>query len=171
MSYRIGQGYDVHQLKPELSLILGGVNIPHHKGIEAHSDGDVLIHAIIDAILGAYHLGDIGKFFPNNSTTHNMSGLFMLEKIKHILDDINPNPTNKFNHNFSIQNIDATIILQAPKLSKHIELMEKNICKSLGLAHGNVSIKATTTDYLGFIGQEEGIACLAVCLIAKEEKV
>lgn len=158
MSYRIGQGYDVHQLKPKLSLILGGVTIPHHKGIEAHSDGDILVHAIIDAILGAYHLGDIGKLFPNNSQTQNMSGLSMLEIIKHKLD----------NH-LSIQNIDATIILQAPKLSKYIELMEKNICKSLGLKYGDVSIKATTTDFLGFIGQEEGIACLAVCICKKEK--
>ena len=158
MSYRIGQGYDVHQLKPKLPLILGGVTISHHKGIEAHSDGDILVHAIIDAILGAYHLGDIGKLFPNNSQTHNMSGLSMLEIIKHKLDK-----------NLSIQNIDATIILQAPKLSKYIELMEENICKSLGLKYGDVSIKATTTDYLGFIGREEGIACLAVCICKKEK--
>ena len=164
MSYRIGQGYDVHRLKPELPLILGGVTISHHKGIEAHSDGDILIHAIIDAILGAYHLGDIGKFFPNNSETQNMSGLSMLENIKHRLDNL-----VRLNGNFAIQNIDATIILQAPKLSTHIELMEKNICKSLGLQYGNVSIKATTTDHLGFIGQEEGIACLAICICKKEK--
>ena len=158
MPYRIGQGYDVHQLKTELPLILGGVSIPHHKGIEAHSDGDILVHAIIDAILGAYHLGDIGKLFPNNSETRNMSGLSMLESIKHKLD----------NH-FLIQNIDATIILQTPKLFPYIESMEKNICKSLGLQYGNVSIKATTTDYLGFIGKEEGIACLAICICKKEK--
>tara|TARA_B100001142_G_scaffold311490_1_gene345960 strand:+ start:3613 stop:4119 length:507 start_codon:yes stop_codon:yes gene_type:complete len=167
MSYRIGQGYDVHQLKPELPLILGGVNIPHNKGIEAHSDGDILVHAIIDAILGAYHLGDIGKLFPNNSQTHNMSGLSMLNSIKNKLDSLLP--FEGVNH-FSIQNIDATIILQTPKLSKHIKLMEQNICKSLGLQDGNVSIKATTTDYLGFVGKEEGIACLAICLIYKREK-
>ena len=166
MSYRIGQGYDVHQLKSELPLILGGVSIPHHKGIEAHSDGDILVHAIIDAILGAYHLGVIGKFFPNNSQTHNMSGLSMLEIIKHKLDNL----ASLDNDNYlSIQNIDATIILQAPKLSKYIELMEENICKSLGLKYGDVSIKATTTDYLGFIGREEGIACLAVCICKKEK--
>ena len=166
MSYRIGQGYDVHQLKSKLPLILGGVIIPHHKGIEAHSDGDVLIHAIIDAILGAYHLGDIGKLFPNNSETQNISGLSMLEIIKHKLDNL---ASLEVDNHFAIQNIDATIILQAPKLSKHIELMEKNICKSLGLQYGNVSIKATTTDYLGFIGQEEGIACLAICICKKEK--
>ena len=166
MSYRIGQGYDVHQLKPDLPLILGGVTITHHKGIEAHSDGDILAHAIIDAILGAYHLGDIGKLFPNNSETQNMSGLSMLEIIKYKLDNL---ASLEADNHFAIQNIDATIILQAPKLSKHIELMEKNICKSLGLQYGNVSIKATTTDYLGFIGQEEGIACLAICVCKKEK--
>ena len=165
MSYRIGQGYDVHQLKPKLPLILGGVTIPHHKGIEAHSDGDILVHSIIDAILGACHLGDIGKLFPNNSETQNMSGLSMLENIKYRLDSL---VSLNVNSHFSIQNIDATIILQAPKLSTYIELMEKNICKSLGLQYGNVSIKATTTDHLGFIGQEEGIACLAVCICKKE---
>jgi|TARA_B100001540_G_scaffold314052_1_gene338175 2-C-methyl-D-erythritol 2,4-cyclodiphosphate synthase len=167
MSYRIGQGYDVHPLKPGLSLTLGGVTIPHNKGIEAHSDGDILIHAIIDAILGAYHLGDIGKLFPNNSQTHNISGLSMLDSIKRKLDNLLPFDGDNY---FSIQNIDATIVLQTPKLSPHIRLMEQNICKSLGLQYGNVSIKATTTDYLGFIGQEEGIACLAVCLICKREK-
>ena len=161
MSYRIGQGYDVHQLKPELPLILGGVTISHHKGIEAHSDGDILVHSIIDAILGACHLGDIGKLFPNNSETQNMNGLSMLKSIKSRLDNLDGH--------FSIQNIDATIILQSPKLSTYIELMEKNICKSLGLQYGHVSIKATTTDYLGFIGKEEGIACLAVCICKKEK--
>ena len=158
MSYRIGQGYDVHQLKSKLPLVLGGVTIPHHKGIVAHSDGDVLVHSIIDAILGACNKGDIGSMFPNNQKCKNMSGLLMLEKIKHNL---------KIGLNFSIKNIDATIILQKPKLSLHIELMRENIAKSLGLDFQSVSIKATTTDYLGFIGQEEGIACLAVCLIHK----
>lgn len=167
MSYRIGQGYDVHQLKPELPLILGGVTIPHNKGIEAHSDGDILVHAIIDAILGAYHLGDIGKLFPNNNQTHNMSGLSMLNSIKNKLDSLLP--FEGVNH-FSIQNIDATIVLQTPKLSKYIRLMEQNICKSLGLQDDTVSIKATTTDHLGFVGKEEGIACLAICLIYKREK-
>ena len=167
MSYRIGQGYDVHQLKSGLPLTLGGVNISHTKGIEAHSDGDILIHAIIDAILGAYHLGDIGILFPNNNETHNMSGLSMLDSIKHKLDNLLPFDGNNY---FAIQNIDATIILQTPKLSQYIKLMEQNICQSLGLQDGNISIKATTTDHLGFIGQEEGIACLAVCLICKREK-
>ena len=165
MSYRIGQGYDVHQLKPKLPLILGGINIAHDKGVVAHSDGDVLIHAIIDAILGAYNLGDIGKIFPNNRESCNMSGLLMLEKIKNIINK------NKDANNFVIQNIDATIILQKPKLLTYIKLMSQNICKSLELKPELISIKATTTDYLGFIGKEEGIACLAVCLISKRKRV
>jgi len=156
MSYRIGQGYDVHQLKSKLPLVLGGVTIPHHKGIVAHSDGDVLVHSIIDAILGACNKGDIGSMFPNNQKCKNMSGLLMLEKIKHNL---------KIGLNFSIKNIDATIILQNPKLSSYIKSMQKNIAQSLGVDITLISIKATTTDYLGFIGDEEGIACLSVCLI------
>jgi len=159
MSYRIGQGYDIHQLKPNLPLILGGVNIPHAKGIVAHSDGDVLIHSIIDAILGAYNLGDIGLFFPNNVQCKNMSGLKMLTKIKQHIH------TKK--SNFSIINIDATIILQKPKLISYIKLMKENIAEALGIDSTLISIKATTTDYLGFIGKEEGIACSSVCLINK----
>ena len=159
MSYRIGQGYDVHQLKSTLPLILGGVNIPHSKGIVAHSDGDVLVHSIIDAILGAYNLGDIGLFFPNNVEFKNMSGLLMLKKIKQHI--------NNSKSNFVIQNIDSTIILQKPKLASYIQLMQENIAQSLGIDITLISIKATTTDYLGFIGKEEGVACLSVCLINK----
>tara|TARA_B100000029_G_scaffold148431_2_gene143705 strand:+ start:895 stop:1386 length:492 start_codon:yes stop_codon:yes gene_type:complete len=159
MSYSIGQGYDVHQLKPNLPLILGGVSISHSKGILAHSDGDILVHAIIDAILGACNLGDIGLLFPNDDTSKDMSGLLMLTKIKEYF--------KKDNLNFRINNIDATIILQSPKLSNHIQTMKSNISQSLGIDVSLISIKATTTDYLGFIGQEEGIACLAVCLISK----
>ena len=160
MSYRIGQGYDVHQLKPKLSLILGGVNIPHNKGIVAHSDGDILIHSIIDAILGACNLGDIGTLFPNNDTYKDISGLLMLKKVKEYIN------TNK--HNLSIQNIDSTIILQKPQLSPYIKSMKENIAQSLEINSTLISIKATTTDYLGFIGKEEGIVCLAVCLINEE---
>ncbi len=161
MSYSIGQGYDVHQLKPNLPLILGGVSISHSKGILAHSDGDILVHAIIDAILGACNLGDIGLLFPNDDTSKDMSGLLMLTKIKEYF--------KKDNLNFRINNIDATIILQSPKLSNHIQTMKSNISQSLGIDISSISIKATTTDYLGFIGQEEGIACLAVCLISEME--
>jgi 2-C-methyl-D-erythritol 2,4-cyclodiphosphate synthase len=157
MSYRIGQGYDIHQLKPNLPLILGGVNIPHNKGIVAHSDGDILVHSIIDAILGACNLGDIGALFPNNDTCKDISGLLMLKKMKEYVN------TNECN--LSIQNIDATIILQSPQLLPYIKSMKENIAQSLEINSTLISIKATTTDYLGFIGKEDGIACLAVCLI------
>ena len=156
MSYKIGQGYDVHQLKANLPLILGGVNIPHSKGVLAHSDGDILIHSIIDAILGACNKGDIGSIFPNNDSSKNMSGLLMLETIRHNL---------KIGLNIFIANIDATIILQTPKLLPYIESMKNNIAHSLEINPKFISIKATTTDSLGVIGQEKGIACLAVCLL------
>jgi len=156
MSYKIGQGYDVHQLKANLPLILGGVNIPHSKGVLAHSDGDILIHSIIDAILGACNKGDIGSIFPNNDSSKNMSGLLMLETIRDNL---------KIGINIFISNIDATIILQTPKLLPYIESMKNNIAHSLEINPKFISIKATTTDYLGIIGQEKGIACLAVCLL------
>ena len=126
MSYRIGQGYDAHQLGDKLPLILGGVSIPHHKGIVAHSDGDILIHSIIDAILGACNLGDIGLLFPNDANSKNMNGLLMLSKIKEYL--------KKDNRNFCIHNTDATIILQNPKLSDHIKQMKHNIEESLSLS-------------------------------------
>lgn len=157
MSYRIGQGYDVHQLDNNLPLILGGIKIPHHKGIVAHSDGDILAHAIIDAILGACNLGDIGLLFPNDDQCKDMSGLAMLTKIKEYLQNNQPN--------FFIVNIDTTIILQTPKLSAYIDRIKKNIAHSLDINLSLISIKATTTDYLGFIGKEQGIACLATCLI------
>ena len=141
MSYSIGQGYDVHQLKPNLPLILGGVSISHSKGILAHSDGDILVHAIIDAILGACNLGDIGLLFPNDDTSKDMSGLLMLTKIKEYF--------KKDNLNFRINNIDATIILQSPKLSNHIQTMKSNISQSLGIDISSISIKATTTSATG----------------------
>ena len=157
MSYRIGQGYDVHQLKTKLPLILGGVHIPHNKGIVAHSDGDILAHSIIDAILGACNLGDIGTVFPNDDSCKNMSGLSMLSTIKDTL--------NHDKRDFSINNLDVTIILQKPRLFSYIQDMKKNISQALEIDVSLISIKATTTDYLGFIGQEAGISCLAICLI------
>ena len=159
MSYKIGQGYDVHQLKPKLPLILGGVDIAHSKGVESHSDGDVLIHSIIDAILGAYNLGDIGIHFPNTKEWENASGLSMLAYItKHI----------KIHYDIiNIINIDSTIILEKPKLLQYIPKMKININEILKLKNGvnDISIKATTTDKLGFIGLEQGIAVQSVCLI------
>ena len=157
MSYRIGQGYDVHQLKTDLPLILGGVVVPHHKGIVAHSDGDILIHSIIDGILGAYNLGDLGSLFPSDSKYKNITGQSMLKNMKEYI--------NSKGYIFSIENIDATIILQKPKLSSYIPAMKQNIAKALNIDSTLISIKATTTDYLGFIGKEQGIACLSICLI------
>tara|TARA_B100002052_G_scaffold291640_1_gene311985 strand:+ start:36894 stop:37373 length:480 start_codon:yes stop_codon:yes gene_type:complete len=157
---KIGQGYDVHQLKSGLPLILGGVEIEHAKGIAGHSDADILIHAIIDAILGAFNMGDIGAMFPNDEKWLNATGLNMLlhmkEKIK--------SKVNKMN----IINIDSTIILQAPKLQSYILQMKQNIANALEISPDSISIKATTTDHLGFIGKEEGIGCIAICLVNHE---
>ena len=155
MSFRIGQGYDVHQLKSGHPLIIGGINIPHTKGIVAHSDGDVLIHAIIDAMLGATNLGDLGQHFPSSQDWQDASGIDMLTHISQIIK-------NKFS-TIEIYNIDATIILEEPKLSSYISKMQNNIMNALDVQ--NISIKATTTDQLGFIGKKQGIAAMAICLI------
>ena len=160
MSYKIGQGYDVHQLKADLPLILGGVKIKYHKGVVAHSDGDVLAHAIADSILGALTLGDLGHFFPENNEWENVSGLMMLKEIRKLLI------TDK--HQFVIQNIDSTIILQEPKLSSYVELMRNNISNALDIDMSQISIKATTTDKLGFAGLGQGLAVEAICLIKNE---
>lgn len=158
--FKIGQGYDIHQLKSGLPLILGGVEIPHTKGIDGHSDADILIHAIIDAVLGAFNMGDIGTMFPNNEKWHNANGLDMLSHMKEKVHS----KIGKMN----IINIDSTIILQSPKMQPYIIKMKENIAKVLEISPSSISIKATTTDYLGFIGTEEGIGCLAICLVNHE---
>jgi len=160
MSYRVGTGYDVHQLEEGLPLILGGIKIDYNKGVVAHSDGDVLIHAIIDSILGALAIGDLGKFFPNTQKWKNVSGLTMLKYIKKLL--------NFENHQFIIVNIDSTIILQDPQLSPYIDIMKNNISKALDINIAQISIKATTTDKLGFIGLGDGLAAESICLIKNE---
>ena len=157
MSFKIGQGYDVHQLKDNIPLYIGGVNIKHTKGIVAHSDGDILIHVIIDAIFGACNLGDLGQHFANTDEWENVSGLFMLTHALKIVK-------HKFS-SFKIINIDSTIILQTPKMSNYIQLMKENIATTLEMSIDDLSIKATTTDKLGFVGLEKGIAAQAVCLI------
>tara|TARA_Y100001970_G_scaffold149356_1_gene183273 strand:+ start:1205 stop:1693 length:489 start_codon:yes stop_codon:yes gene_type:complete len=157
MSFKIGQGYDVHQLIPKIPLWIGGVNIPHTQGAAGHSDGDVLIHAIIDSILGACNLGDLGHHFPATSDWKNASGLYMLDYTYKIVVKSFPQ--------FRIMNIDSTIILQQPKVGKYINNMKYNISNSLNMDVKNLSIKATTTDKLGPIGLEEGIAAQAMCLI------
>jgi 2-C-methyl-D-erythritol 2,4-cyclodiphosphate synthase/2-C-methyl-D-erythritol 4-phosphate cytidylyltransferase len=156
MEIRVGNGFDVHQLVEGRKLILGGVEIPHEKGLLGHSDADVLTHAIMDALLGAAGEGDIGRHFPDtNKDYKDISSLFLLERVSRILKD----------KGCSVVNIDATLLCQRPKLAGYMEEMEKNLARVLGIDKDRVGIKATTTERLGFTGREEGIACTAVCLI------
>ena len=157
--YKVGIGYDVHQLESGESLIIGGVDIDFDKGISGHSDGDVLIHSIIDSILGASSNGDIGKHFPSSDEKwKNFSSLKMLSFIYNDL----------IKRDFKIEHIDAVIILQQPNLSRFIEKMKINILENLNNEKCTVSIKATTTDYLGFIGEGRGIACQAIATLSKK---
>lgn len=153
---RIGTGYDVHQLAENRKLIIGGVEIPHHLGLLGHSDADVLLHAIMDALLGAAALGDIGKHFPDTDEAYRgISSLKLLEYVRELL----------IQHHYIVGNIDATIIAQKPKLRPYIEQMEQNIADTLGIDVSQVNIKATTEEHLGFTGREEGISAQAVCLL------
>lgn len=153
---RIGQGYDVHRLVEGRDLILGGVNIPYEKGLLGHSDADVLLHAISDALLGAAALGDIGKMFPDTDPLYKgADSLILLEKVGKAIAD----------KGYFIENIDATIIAQSPKLSPYISKMNENIARVLNLAINQVNIKATTEEKLGFTGSGQGISSSAVCLI------
>lgn len=155
---RIGQGYDVHKLVEGRKLILGGVDIPYEKGLLGHSDADVLVHAVMDALLGAAALGDIGRHFPDNSDDFkNISSLILLDRVFHLLKD----------KGYTTINIDATVIAQRPKLASHIEDMRKNIANALQCDVDQINIKATTEEGLGFTGTGEGIAAQAVCLIEK----
>jgi 2-C-methyl-D-erythritol 2,4-cyclodiphosphate synthase len=159
MSFRVGQGYDVHRLAEGESLWLGGVLIPHDKGTVAHSDGDVLIHAICDALLGSVSLGDIGTHFPDTS-----------EKYKNIDSKILLKESYKLvrKEGFSISNIDATISAQRPKLKSYINEMKETMAGVLGIVSSQVSVKATTTEGLGFEGREEGISAQAVVLVKQD---
>lgn len=153
---RIGMGYDVHKLVEGRDLIIGGVNIPHDKGLLGHSDADVLVHAIMDAILGAAALGDIGKHFPDTDEQYKgISSIKLLEKVGELLDE----------SVYTISNIDATIIAQAPKMRPYIEQMEENVAKALGIEKDQINIKATTEEGLGFTGAKEGISSQAICLV------
>lgn len=153
---RIGHGYDVHRLAAGLPLIIGGVSIEHEQGIVAHSDGDVLLHAICDALLGAAGLGDIGQHFPDSDEQFSgISSRVLLSEVNRLLRSAG----------FGIENVDATIIAQRPKMAPHIATMRANIADDLELDVGRVNVKATTTEKLGFVGQEQGIAAEAVCLI------
>ena len=153
---RIGQGFDVHQLVPNKKLIIGGVTIDFDLGLLGHSDADVLIHAIMDALLGAAGLGDIGQHFPDSDS--NFKNIDSRDLLKKVIELIQSN-------NFKVVNIDSTVICQAPKLSKYIPLMIENISLDCGCDKSQVNIKATTSDTLGFVGRSEGIAAQAICLI------
>ncbi|MGO0907616.1 2-C-methyl-D-erythritol 2,4-cyclodiphosphate synthase [Clostridioides difficile] len=153
---RIGLGYDVHKLTEERKLIIGGVEIPHDKGLLGHSDADVLIHAIMDSILGALALGDIGKHFPD--TDEKYKGIDSMKLLEHVYNLI----TSK---GYKIGNIDSTIIAQSPKMAPHIESMRKNIAKALNTDIENINIKATTEEGLGFTGAKQGIASQSICLL------
>lgn len=155
---RVGMGYDVHKLVEGRDLIMGGVNIPYEKGLLGHSDADVLLHAICDALLGAAALGDIGKHFPDTDPKYKgADSLKLLEHVGKLLDE----------KLYVIENIDATIIAQRPKMAPHIPQMRENIAKALGIDVDQVNVKATTEEGLGFTGTGEGISSQAICAIEK----
>ena len=157
-SLRIGHGYDVHRLCENRKLIIGGVDIPYEKGLLGHSDADVLLHAISDALLGAAALGDIGKHFPDKDPAYkDADSLKLLAEVGRLLKE----------NGYSPVNIDSTVIAQAPKLAPHIEKMRENIACALGMEKNSVSVKATTEEGLGFSGEGAGIAAHAVCIIEK----
>ena len=157
---RIGHGYDVHKLVEGRRLIIGGVDIPHEKGLLGHSDADVLLHAISDALLGAAAMGDIGKLFPDNDPQYkDADSLALLRRVATRLECAG----------YTVVNVDSTVIAQAPKLAPHIQKMRSNIARALGVDVDRVSVKATTEEGLGFSGEKLGIAAHAVCLIQKNE--
>lgn len=153
---RIGQGFDVHAFGDGDAVILGGVSIPYSQGLKAHSDGDVLLHALADALLGAVALGDIGHFFPDTSAE--WAGADSRDLLRRVMARV-------VEEGFGVLNVDTTIIAQAPKMAPHIETMRLNIAEDLGISANRVSVKATTSEKLGFTGRGEGIACQAVCLL------
>lgn len=156
---RIGFGYDVHQLVEKRKLIIGGIEIPFEKGLLGHSDADVLVHAIMDSILGALALGDIGKHFPDTDNKYkDISSIFLLSEVYKLMEE----------GSYSIGNIDATVVAQRPKLAPYIEDMRKKVAEILHTSIDNVNIKATTTEWLGFVGREEGIASYSVCLLQRK---
>ncbi len=158
---KIGYGFDVHAFAPNRKLILGGIEIPHEKGLLGHSDADVLLHAICDAILGALALGDIGKHFPDTDPKYkDMDSKMLLDKVRYLMNDFH----------YEIGNIDSTIILEEPKISTFIPEMRKVIATILDVKVDHVSVKATTSERLGYVGREEGCAAHAVVLLIKKEK-
>ncbi len=159
---RVGMGYDVHKLVEGRPLIMGGVQIEHETGLLGHSDADVLVHAIMDALLGAAALGDIGKHFPDTDEKYKgISSLKLLGYVKELLEE----------HFFYIENIDATIIAQAPKMRPHIDTMRENIAGVLQIDVSQVNVKATTEEGLGFTGSKEGISAQAICLLTTPQEM
>lgn len=156
MGIRIGTGYDVHILTRGRKLIIGGAEIPHDKGLLGHSDADVLTHAVMDSLLGAAALGDIGRHFPDSDGKYkDIYSIKLLEEVREIL----------LRNGFKVNNIDATVVAQKPKMAPYIEQMRRNIADALKIDVKNVSIKATTTEKLGFEGEEKGISAQAVCTV------
>lgn len=158
MDFRVGNGYDVHQLAPGLSLVLGGVQIPHTKGCVAHSDGDVLIHALCDALLGALAMGDIGQHFPDTDGAYaGIDSKILLARVAELIHDAG----------WQIVNVDNTLLAQKPRIAPYVPQMRQAIADILGLSVDAVSVKATTTERLGFVGREEGVAAYASCLLRR----
>jgi len=156
MKFRVGFGFDVHQLTDNRDFYLGGIKIPHHKGALGHSDADALIHAVCDALLGAANLGDIGTHFPDTSMEYkNIDSKILLKKVSDLIST----------KDFSIGNIDVTVCLQKPKITSYIPEMKKTLAKVINISENDISIKATTTEKMGYVGREEGIAVYAVALI------
>lgn len=162
MNFRVGTGYDVHKLVEGRKLIIGGVEIPYEKGLLGHSDADVLLHAISDALLGAAALGDIGKHFPDTDGAYkDADSLKLLERVGELLEE----------QAFLIENIDATIIAQAPKMRPYIDQMREKIARTLKIELSQVNVKATTEEGLGFTGSGEGISAQAICMLATPREV
>ena len=157
--FRVGHGFDVHQLVLGRELIIGGVKIEYERGLLGHSDADVLLHAVTDALLGAAGMGDIGKHFPDSDARY--KGVDSRELLRHVATKIGA-------AGFTVGNVDATIIAQTPKMAPHIAQMVSNIAVDLGIATSQVNVKATTTEKLGFTGRGEGIAAEAVCLLSRD---
>ncbi|MBQ2445948.1 MAG: 2-C-methyl-D-erythritol 2,4-cyclodiphosphate synthase [Oscillospiraceae bacterium] len=158
---RIGHGYDVHRLVPDRKLILGGVEIPWELGLLGHSDADVLLHAVMDALLGAAALRDIGNLFPDNDPRYKgISSMLLLREVYEKLRE----------KGYTVGNVDVTVIAQRPKLKEHIPAMIRNIAETLEICEDRVNVKATTEEHLGFTGRGEGMACHAVCLLKEREE-
>ena len=155
---RVGMGYDVHKLTENRDLILGGVKIPWEKGLLGHSDADVLIHAVMDALLGAAALGDIGRHFPDTDPEY--KGISSVKLLLHVAELLKE-------HGYEVGNIDATIIAQKPKMAPHIPQMRKNMAEALGIPESKINVKATTEEGLGFTGSGEGISSQAICLLTE----